>query len=78
LTDFASKKGQIAQLKIIVFGCSDAHGVVVYNGIGMDDAGLMPNDWLLVTCRKKLFDGGLENLLQGLKRDLEVRLQNFA
>ena len=33
--------------KVTVFGCADAHGVIVYNGIGMDDQGLTPNDWLL-------------------------------
>jgi hypothetical protein len=26
--------------KMTIFGCADAHGVIVYNGIGMDDEGL--------------------------------------
>jgi hypothetical protein len=28
--------------KMTVLGCADAHGVIVYNGIGMDDDGKTP------------------------------------
>lgn len=39
--------------KMTLFGCSDAHGVIVYNGTGMDDAGMTPSDWLLELERRK-------------------------
>ena len=33
--------------KMTIFGCSDAHGVIVYNGIGADDGGATTSDWLI-------------------------------
>ena len=62
--------------KITVFGCSDAHGAVVYNGIGIDDNGLTPSDWLLALGGKgNLFHRGLFELLDLVKNDLQARLQ---
>lgn len=58
LTDFVSRKIRTNRsTKITVFKCSDAHGVVVYNGIGMDDDRLTPSDWLLELAANKFFDG---------------------
>lgn len=48
LTDFVSKAIRTNRsTKMTVFGCADAHGVIVYNGIGLDDEGLTPSDWLM-------------------------------
>jgi len=38
--------------KMTVFGCADAYGTIVYNGIGSDDAGKTPSDWLLELAEK--------------------------
>ncbi len=61
--------------KMTIFGCADAHGVIVYNGIGMDDAGRTPSQWLLDLAEKKLFDGSLADILSGVAVDSESRLQ---
>ena len=64
--------------KMTVFGCSDAHGVIVYNGIGMDDEGLTPSDWLLeLEEKEKLFGCGLSDVLQLVGTDLEIRLHRI-
>lgn len=62
--------------KMTVFGCADAHGVIVYNGIGMDDEGLTPSDWLLELAEKgKLFDCSLSEVLERVRTDSETRLR---
>lgn len=63
--------------KMTVFGCADAHGVIVYNGIGMDDAGRTPSDWLLELAEKMLFDCPLAEVLDGVAADLETRLRTI-
>ena len=42
--------------KVTVFGCADAHGVIVYNGIGTDDAGRTPNEWLMSLAEQQVFN----------------------
>jgi hypothetical protein len=62
--------------KLTVFGCRDARGVIVYNGIGMDDDRLTPSDWLLeLASKEKLFDCGLSEVLERVRTDLENRLK---
>ena len=64
--------------KMTLFGCSDAHGVIVYNGIGMDDAGVTPSDWLLeLEEKEKLFGRGIHDVLQRIGTDLEDRLNKI-
>ena len=64
--------------KMTVFGCADAHGVIAYNGIGTDDAGLTPGDWLIeLEEKKRIFGCGLLDLLDGIRGDLATRLRIF-
>jgi hypothetical protein len=78
LTDFVSKAIRTNRsTKMTVFGCADAHGVVVYNGVGLDDEGLTPSDWLMQLAEKKLFESGLQQMLDGVRTDLEIRLQKL-
>lgn len=64
--------------KMTIFGCADAHGVIVYNGIGMDDEGQTPSEWLLDLAEKQhLFDLPLADVLDGIKADLEARLRGL-
>lgn len=64
--------------KMTMFACADAHGVIVYNGIGMDDTGLTPSEWLLeLHVREKIFDGTLSEILNRVAGDLRVRLQSL-
>ena len=44
VTDFLTKAITNRSTKLTVFGCSDAHGVVAYNGIGTDDKGETPSE----------------------------------
>jgi hypothetical protein len=60
-----------------VFGCADAHGVVVYNGIGLDDEGQTPSDWLMKLAENKLFESSLQDVLNAVEADLEARLQKL-
>lgn len=57
-----------------VFGCVDAHGVIVYNGIGMDDAGKTPSEWLMSLAEQKVFDLPLANVLDRIAADVGARL----
>jgi hypothetical protein len=78
VTGFASGKMQTNRsTKITVFGCTDAHGVVVYNGIGTDDQGSTPSDWLMGLAEKRLFDGTLQEVLESVRTDLEIRLRKL-
>jgi hypothetical protein len=62
--------------KMTVFECADARGVIVYNGIGTDENGLTPSQWLLeLSDREKLFDRSLSDLLGRVGDDLEIRLR---
>jgi hypothetical protein len=62
--------------KLSVFGCEDAHGVVTYNGIGSDDSGLTPSDWLLeLFDREKAMERPLAQVLELIHSDLEIRLR---
>jgi hypothetical protein len=64
--------------KITVFRCADAHGVIVYNGIGADENGLTPSQWLLdLSHREKLFDRPLSDVLGRVRIDLETRLRSL-
>jgi len=64
--------------KMTIFGCADAHGVIVYNGIGMDDSGATPSDWLFeLEAQEKVFGKGLDELLCRVAADLETRLQKI-
>lgn len=75
LTGFAS--GQIKSnrsTKMTVFGCADAHGVMVYNGIGMDDAGKTPSEWVMSLAENKVFDLPMTDMLDRIKADVEPRL----
>jgi len=60
--------------KMTVFGCADAHGVIVYNGIGMDDAGKTPNEWLMSLAEQQVFDLPLTEILDRIAADVEPRL----
>ena len=77
VTDFLTKAITNRSTKLTVFGCSDAHGVVAYNGIGTDDKGETPSEWLMQLADKKLFDSTLLDLLEGVRADLEIRLAKF-
>ena len=57
-----------------VFGCSDAHGVIVYNGIGMDGAGKTPSEWLISLAEQRVFDLPLADILDRIRADVEPRL----
>jgi hypothetical protein len=63
--------------KMTVFGCADAHGVIMYNGIGMDDDGKTPSDWLMALAEKKLFNRPLAEVFDGVGAELETRLQTL-
>jgi hypothetical protein len=64
--------------KMTIFACADAHGAVVYNGIGLDDQSLTPSDWLLELEKKeKLFSCGLQEVLHRVGTDLETRLHKL-
>jgi len=60
--------------KMTVFGCADAHGVIVYNGIGMDDAGKTPSQWLMSLAEQQVFDLPLADILDRIAADVEPRL----
>ncbi len=78
LTGFVSKNILTNRsTKMTVFGCADAHGIVVYNGIGLDDEGLTPGDWLMQLAEQKLFESGLQQVLEDVRNDLEIRLQKI-
>jgi hypothetical protein len=78
LTDFVSKAIRTNRsTKLTVFGCSDSYGAVVYNGIGLDDEGQTPSDWLAELATAKLFECPIREVLDGVKADLEVRLQRI-
>ena len=78
VSDFGSKKTLTNRsTKMTVFGCADAHGLIVYNGIGWDDEGLTPSDWLAELATAKLFESLIQEVLDGVKTDLEVRLQKL-
>ncbi len=58
-----------------IFGCADAHGVITYNGIGLDDGGQTPSDWLMeLEERHGIFKAPLAEVLARIKSDLESRL----
>jgi hypothetical protein len=78
VTQFVSKKARTNRsTKMTVFGCADAHGLIVYNGIGSDDDGLTPNDWLMQLAEQKVFDSRLPTVLESVKDDLELRLRKL-
>lgn len=78
LTEFVSKKTKTNRsTKLTVFGCATAHGLIVYNGVGLDDDGLTPSDWLMELAAQKVFDGKLHDVLNAVKTDLEVRLRRL-
>jgi hypothetical protein len=60
--------------KMTVFGCADAHGVIVYNGIGMDDAEKTPSEWLMSLAERQVFDLPLADVLDRIVVDVEPRL----
>jgi hypothetical protein len=75
LTGFASKKIDTNRsTKMTVFGCSDAHGVIVYNGIGMDDAGKTPSEWLMSLAEQRVFELPLADIVGRITADTESRL----
>jgi hypothetical protein len=78
LTNFVSKRITTNRsTKMTIFGCADAHGVVVYNGIGLDIEGHTPGDWLMKLAEKKLFESPLQEVLGAVESDLEGRLQKL-
>jgi hypothetical protein len=78
VSEFVSKRiSTNRSTKMTVFGCANAHGVVVYNGIGLDDDGLTPSDWLMQLAERRLFDCDLQHVLEGVRTDLAVRLQKL-
>lgn len=78
VTEFVSKKPKTNRsTKMTLFGCADAHGLIVYNGIGMDDEGLTPSDWLMQLAEQKVFDNKLQDLLEHVRTDLETRLRKL-
>jgi hypothetical protein len=78
VSDFGSKNTLTNRsTKMTVFGCANAHGLIVYNGIGWDDERLTPSDWLTELATAKLFESLIQEVLDGVKTDLEVRLQKL-
>jgi hypothetical protein len=78
LTNLVSRKiSTNRSTKMTIFGCADAHGVIVYNGIGLDDSGLTPSEWVLALAEKKLFDLPIADVIEGIKQDLEDRLRTL-
>ena len=63
--------------KMTVFGCADAHGVIVYNGIGMDDVGKTPSEWLMRMAEQKVFDQPLADVLCRMTVEVEPRLRRL-
>jgi hypothetical protein len=75
LTGFASGKiSTNRSTKMTVFGCSDAHGVIVYNGIGMDDDGKTPSEWLMSLAKQRVFDLPLADIIARIAADSDSRL----
>lgn len=75
LTDLVNRKIRTNRsTKMTIFGCADAHGVIVYNGIGSDESVLTPSDWLMELAEKKLFDLAIAEVIQGIRCDLKTRL----
>ncbi len=75
LTGFASGKIDTNRsTKMTVFGCSDAHGVIVYNGIGMDDAGKTPSEWLMSLAEQRVFELPLADIVGRIAADTQSRL----
>ena len=60
--------------KMTVFGCANAHGVIVYNGIGMNGAGKMPSEWLMSLAEQQVFGLPLADILDRIAADVEPRL----
>lgn len=60
--------------KMTVFGCADAHGVITYNGIGMDDSGKTPSEWLMSLAEQRVFELPLTDILNRVVVDVEPRL----
>lgn len=79
LTDFATGKVLTNRsTKMVLFSCSDAHGAIVYNGIGWDDTHHTPCDWILeLESSKKLFENRLDEVIEAMRADLETRLRAF-
>lgn len=76
LTGFASGKiSTNRSTKMTVFGCSDAHGVIVYNAIGMDDEGKTPSEWLMSLAEQQVFD--LPLLILSLELPLTLTLASL-
>jgi hypothetical protein len=62
-----------------IFACADAHGLIVYHGIGLDDNEQTPSDWLLdLDERVRAFDLPLANLVEAIRADTEIRLQQLG
>lgn len=79
LTGFASGTIQTNRsTKIISFACANAHGAITYNGIGLDDDGLTPCDWIRkLEEDQRLFSNGIDLVLEGVKADVERRVREF-
>jgi hypothetical protein len=75
VTGFASGKIKTNRsTKMTVFGCADAYGVIVYNGIGTDDSEKTPSDWLISLAERQVFDLPLSDVLGRIADDVEPRL----
>jgi hypothetical protein len=64
--------------KMTVFGCADAHGVVTYNGVGLDDDGLTPRDWIMeLATGRNLFNFTFPEILAEVRIDMQKRLMKI-
>ncbi|PYX16744.1 MAG: hypothetical protein DMG84_05995 [Acidobacteria bacterium] len=59
--------------KMTVFGCANAHGVIVYNGIGMNGAGKTPSEWLMSLAEQQVFGLPLADILDRATESFPAR-----
>src|SRR5215469_3059299 len=55
--------------KMTVFACSNAYGTIVYNGIGLDELGKTPSDWIMSLAEQHVFDLPLAKVLEQIVID---------
>ena len=56
-----------------VFGCANAHDVIVYNGIGMNGAGKTPSEWLMSLAEQQVFGLPLADILDRATESFPAR-----
>lgn len=65
--------------KLTAFACADAKGTITYNGIGWDDDGNTPSEWILEIHEKTPFATiRAEQVLELLRSDAETRIGRLS